>query len=263
MSLLSLPPFCSSVYARSKLHKEQGRWIEADPPSAILQQASSPRWAFLRACGAGRERYTKAIKSSLRSVRPLRPPSLSFSLGSSLTFSLFLLLSRSLTHLLAHSLIRSVVPPLARLARSSNTVGVPLEHLQGGKLAIYELMAEESAVNYWEKYGNVSWAWLPPLSLLSPLFLALKLTSISRFLLLPPRRPLPSSPPPNQPAAAAADRPTDRLRRRPKSRPHLLRARQPSRSVEEAQEFGKRQGEEEGGGDDQCEFRGEEGRNGC
>lgn len=35
-------------------------------------------------------------------------------------------------------------------------VGVPIEHLQGGKLAIYELMAEESAVNYWEKYGNVS-----------------------------------------------------------------------------------------------------------
>lgn len=35
-------------------------------------------------------------------------------------------------------------------------VGVPIEHLQGGKLAIYELMGEESAVNYWEKYGNVS-----------------------------------------------------------------------------------------------------------
>ncbi|GAA6019453.1 hypothetical protein JCM10207_001393 [Rhodosporidiobolus poonsookiae] len=35
-------------------------------------------------------------------------------------------------------------------------VGVPIEHLQGGKLAIYELMAEESAVNYWEKYGNVA-----------------------------------------------------------------------------------------------------------
>lgn len=38
-------------------------------------------------------------------------------------------------------------------------MGVPIEHLQGGKLAIYELMAEESAVNYWEKYGNVR---LPP-----------------------------------------------------------------------------------------------------
>lgn len=37
----------------------------------------------------------------------------------------------------------------------SRAVGVPIEHLQGGKLAIYELMAEESAVNYWEKYGNV------------------------------------------------------------------------------------------------------------
>lgn len=37
----------------------------------------------------------------------------------------------------------------------ARTVGVPIEHLQGGKLAIYELMAEESAVNYWEKYGNV------------------------------------------------------------------------------------------------------------
>ncbi|GAA6003129.1 gluconeogenesis transcription factor RDS2 [Rhodotorula paludigena] len=35
-------------------------------------------------------------------------------------------------------------------------VGVPIEHLQGGKLAIYELMAEESAVNYWEKYGNIA-----------------------------------------------------------------------------------------------------------
>ncbi|GAA6037953.1 hypothetical protein JCM8097_009506 [Rhodosporidiobolus ruineniae] len=35
-------------------------------------------------------------------------------------------------------------------------VGVPFEDLQGGKLAIYELMAEESAVNYWEKYGNVA-----------------------------------------------------------------------------------------------------------
>lgn len=35
-------------------------------------------------------------------------------------------------------------------------VGVPIEQLQGGKLAIYELMAEESAVNYWEKYGNIA-----------------------------------------------------------------------------------------------------------
>lgn len=29
-------------------------------------------------------------------------------------------------------------------------VGVPIEQLRDGKLAIYELMAEESAVNYWE-----------------------------------------------------------------------------------------------------------------
>ncbi|GAA5903482.1 Zn(II)2Cys6 transcription factor domain-containing protein [Sporobolomyces salmoneus] len=35
-------------------------------------------------------------------------------------------------------------------------VGVPIENLQGGKMAIYELMAEESAVNYWEKYGNIA-----------------------------------------------------------------------------------------------------------
>lgn len=29
-------------------------------------------------------------------------------------------------------------------------MGVPIEQLRDGKLAIYELMAEESAVNYWE-----------------------------------------------------------------------------------------------------------------
>lgn len=47
--------------------------------------------------------------------------------------------------------------PFAKRTLSSypSAVGVPIEHLQGGKLAIYELMAEESAVNYWEKYGNV------------------------------------------------------------------------------------------------------------
>ena len=44
---------------------------------------------------------------------------------------------------------------LADAAALLCAVGVPIEHLQGGKLAIYELMAEESAVNYWEKYGNV------------------------------------------------------------------------------------------------------------
>ncbi|KAJ1034694.1 hypothetical protein NDA13_000951 [Ustilago tritici] len=35
-------------------------------------------------------------------------------------------------------------------------VGVPIEGLREGRLCIYELMAEESAVNYWEKYGAVS-----------------------------------------------------------------------------------------------------------
>ena len=35
-------------------------------------------------------------------------------------------------------------------------VGVPIEYLREGRLCIYELMAEESAVNYWEKYGAVS-----------------------------------------------------------------------------------------------------------
>ncbi|KAG9323696.1 hypothetical protein KVV02_008114 [Mortierella alpina] len=35
-------------------------------------------------------------------------------------------------------------------------VNVPLEMLREGRLCIYELMAEESAVNYWEKYGNIA-----------------------------------------------------------------------------------------------------------
>ncbi|WFD27142.1 Transcription factor [Malassezia nana] len=35
-------------------------------------------------------------------------------------------------------------------------VGTPIESLRDGRLCIYELMAEESAVNYWEKYGSVS-----------------------------------------------------------------------------------------------------------
>ncbi|WFD34778.1 Transcription factor [Malassezia cuniculi] len=34
--------------------------------------------------------------------------------------------------------------------------GVPIEALREGRLCIYELMAEESAVNYWEKFGAVS-----------------------------------------------------------------------------------------------------------
>jgi hypothetical protein len=35
-------------------------------------------------------------------------------------------------------------------------VEVNVEDLRDGKLAIYELMSEESAVNYWEKYGNIA-----------------------------------------------------------------------------------------------------------
>ncbi|KAI8890999.1 hypothetical protein K501DRAFT_235927 [Backusella circina FSU 941] len=35
-------------------------------------------------------------------------------------------------------------------------VNVPIEYLREGRLCIYELMAEESAVNYWEKYGNIA-----------------------------------------------------------------------------------------------------------
>ena len=32
---------------------------------------------------------------------------------------------------------------------------MPIQALRDGRLCIYELMAEESAVNYWEKYGSV------------------------------------------------------------------------------------------------------------
>ncbi|KAJ3346748.1 hypothetical protein HDU83_002693 [Entophlyctis luteolus] len=35
-------------------------------------------------------------------------------------------------------------------------IGLPMELLKDGKLSIYELMSEESAVNYWEKYGNIA-----------------------------------------------------------------------------------------------------------
>ncbi|CAG8734209.1 13693_t:CDS:2, partial [Acaulospora morrowiae] len=35
-------------------------------------------------------------------------------------------------------------------------VGVPVDMLREGRLCIYELMMEESAVNYWEKYGNIA-----------------------------------------------------------------------------------------------------------
>lgn len=35
-------------------------------------------------------------------------------------------------------------------------VEVSVDNLRDGQLAIYELMSEESAVNYWEKYGNIA-----------------------------------------------------------------------------------------------------------
>ncbi|KAJ3114974.1 hypothetical protein HK100_001504 [Physocladia obscura] len=35
-------------------------------------------------------------------------------------------------------------------------VGIPMDQLKEGRLSIYELMSEESAVNYWEKYGNIA-----------------------------------------------------------------------------------------------------------
>jgi len=38
----------------------------------------------------------------------------------------------------------------------SELVGVDGYMLRDGRLCIYELMAEESAVNYWEKYGQVA-----------------------------------------------------------------------------------------------------------
>ena len=91
-------------------------------------------------------------------------------------------------------------------------VGVPIENLQGGKLAIYELMAEESAVNYWEKYGNVS--------LFLFLFVASALycdvaSDLSRDL---------SSP--SQAVADLSRLTTDRFRCRTKSSSHLLRSHQ-------------------------------------
>lgn len=42
-------------------------------------------------------------------------------------------------------------------------VNVPIENLREGRLCIYELMAEESAVNYWE----VSWNFLRVLNAIS------------------------------------------------------------------------------------------------
>ncbi|KAJ3329230.1 hypothetical protein HDU76_008361 [Blyttiomyces sp. JEL0837] len=35
-------------------------------------------------------------------------------------------------------------------------VGVSMDRLRDGRMSIYELMTEESAVNYWEKYGNIA-----------------------------------------------------------------------------------------------------------
>ncbi|KAK7207434.1 zinc cluster transcriptional activator [Myxozyma melibiosi] len=35
-------------------------------------------------------------------------------------------------------------------------VEVPVEELRDGKIAIYEVLSEDSVVNYWEKYGNIA-----------------------------------------------------------------------------------------------------------
>lgn len=35
-------------------------------------------------------------------------------------------------------------------------IDVPVEDLRDGKLAIYQLMGEDSTVNYWEKYGSIA-----------------------------------------------------------------------------------------------------------
>ncbi|KAI8987077.1 hypothetical protein BDB01DRAFT_849226 [Pilobolus umbonatus] len=35
-------------------------------------------------------------------------------------------------------------------------INVPVDKLRDGKLCIYEIMAEDSIVNYWEKYGNIA-----------------------------------------------------------------------------------------------------------
>ncbi|KAI8337949.1 hypothetical protein BC941DRAFT_424144 [Chlamydoabsidia padenii] len=35
-------------------------------------------------------------------------------------------------------------------------INVSVDDLRNGRLCIYEIMAEESTVNYWEKYGNVA-----------------------------------------------------------------------------------------------------------
>ncbi|CAO3640181.1 unnamed protein product [Cunninghamella echinulata] len=35
-------------------------------------------------------------------------------------------------------------------------IDVPVDELRDGRMCIYEIMAEESTVNYWEKYGNIA-----------------------------------------------------------------------------------------------------------
>lgn len=38
----------------------------------------------------------------------------------------------------------------------SRLVNIPIDKLRDGQTTIYEIMVEESAVNYWEKYGNIA-----------------------------------------------------------------------------------------------------------
>jgi len=35
-------------------------------------------------------------------------------------------------------------------------INVPIEHMRDGKLAIYELVVEDSAVSYWQKFGTIA-----------------------------------------------------------------------------------------------------------
>ncbi|KAG2233221.1 hypothetical protein INT48_007641 [Thamnidium elegans] len=38
----------------------------------------------------------------------------------------------------------------------ADLINVPFDKLRDGQLCIYEIMAEDSIVNYWEKYGNIA-----------------------------------------------------------------------------------------------------------
>ncbi|ORZ35517.1 hypothetical protein BCR44DRAFT_123093 [Catenaria anguillulae PL171] len=38
----------------------------------------------------------------------------------------------------------------------ADLVGVPLDQLRDGRVAIYELMSEDAAVNYWDKFGGIA-----------------------------------------------------------------------------------------------------------